>query len=224
MAQEDRSPRRARTRLSRERVLHAAVELADESGIESVTMRTLARRLGVEAMSLYNHVANKEDILDGIVEVVIAEIELPAEGERWKPAMRRRAISTRAMCSRHPWAIVLMQSRSTVGPAAMRYYDEVIGCMRNAGFSISMTAHAFSAIDSYVFGFALQEQNLPFETQEDVSAIAGNIFEGFPVEEYPHFTEFITEHALQPGYDYGEEFEYGLDVVLDGLERALDLP
>jgi len=216
----DASPE-PRDPLSRERVLRAAVAVADESGIESLTMRRRAQELGVEAMSLYHHVAGKGDILDGMVDVVFGEVELPRGDAEWRTAMRQRAISAREVLARHPWATGLMDSRSTPGPATMRHHDSVIGSLRRAGFSIEMAAHAFSVLDSYIYGFALQELSLPFETSEELAEVAEGILGQFPADQYPHLTEMIVEHALQPGYDYGDEYEFGLDLILDGLERLL---
>jgi AcrR family transcriptional regulator len=215
------APGPGRARLSRERVLRAAVLLADAGGLESLTMRRLGEELGVEAMSLYKHVANKDDLLDGMVDVVFGEIELPGEGADWRTAMRARAVSARAALTRHPWATALMQSRTAPGAATLRHHDSVIGTLRGAGFSIVLTAHAFSAIDAYVYGFALQERSLPFETAEQAEEVGRQMFARMPAGEFPHLTELTVEHILLPGYDYGEEFEYGLDLVLDGLERVL---
>jgi AcrR family transcriptional regulator len=212
--------RQARAPLSRERVLVEAVALADESGIGTLTMRRLADRLHVEPMSLYYHVANKDEILDGMVDVVFREIELPPAHAEWKTAMRDRAASARDALRRHPWAVGLMESRATPGPATLRHHDAVIGCLRNADFTIELAAHAFSAIDSYLYGFAMQELNLPFTTPEETAAMAVAFLDQFPAEEYPHLAELTTEHVLQPGYDYGSEFDFGLDLILDGLERA----
>jgi AcrR family transcriptional regulator len=211
-----------RVRLSRERVLHAAVELADESGIGSLTMRKLGAALGVEAMSLYNHVANKDDVLDGIVDLVFGEIELPPGRAGWRRAMRRRAISARAVLARHRWAIGLMDSRVAPGPATLRHHDAVIGCLRNGGFSIELAAHAFSTLDSYIYGFALQEASLPFDTPQETAEVAQTILAQLPADAYPHLAELTVEHVLRPGYDYGNEFAFGLDLILDGLERARD--
>jgi AcrR family transcriptional regulator len=211
---------RARTRLDRDRVLSAALALADDAGIASLTMRKLGQALGVEAMSLYNHVANKDDLLDGMVDAVFAEIELPTVGDDWKPAMRDRATSTRAALSRHPWAPKMMQSRTTPGPATLRHHDTVIGTLRAAGFSIELTAHAMSALDAYIYGFAMQEASLPFDTGEETAELAQAILAQHPTDEYPHLTELTVEHVLQPGYDYGDEFAFGLDLILDGIERA----
>jgi AcrR family transcriptional regulator len=211
----------SRGRLNRDRVLRAAVALADSDGIESLTMRKLGVELGVEAMSLYNHVANKVDLLDGMIDCVFEEIELPTDGSDWKSAMRRRAISAREVLSRHRWATGLMESRTTPGPATLRHHDAVIGVLRAAGFSIEMVAHAYAVLDSYIYGFALQEPNLPFDTAQSTATVAQAIMARFASGEYPHLTELTVEHVLQPGYDYGKEFEYGLDLILDGLERAL---
>ena len=212
---------RSRTPLSRERILVTALALADTSGIESLTMRKLGEAVGVEAMSLYNHVPSKGDLLDGLIDLVFSEIELPSAADSWKTAMRERAISARAVLSRHRWAIGLMESRTTPGPATLRHHDAVIGCLRQAGFPVELAAHAYSVLDSYIYGFALQEASLPFDTREETSELAQAIVAQFPAEEYPHLAEFTFEHVLQPGYDYGREYEFGLDLILDGLERAL---
>ena len=211
----------ARPRLNRERVLRAAVALADTGGLQSLTMRRLGEDLGVEAMSLYKHVASKDDLIDGMVDVVFGEIELPPQGSDWRTAMRDRAISVRGALTRHPWATPLMQSRSRPGPATLRHHDAVIGALRAAGFPIALVAHAFSALDSYIYGFALQQRSLPFETAEETADLAQSIMASFPADEYPHLVELTVQHVLQPGYDYGDEFEFGLNLLLDGLERAL---
>jgi AcrR family transcriptional regulator len=208
--------------LSRERVLRTAVDLADREGIATLSMRKLAEALGVEAMSLYHHVPNKDAILDGMVDVVFGEIELP-RGE-WKAAMRRRAISSRQALLRHRWAVGLMDSRRNPGPATLRHHDAVIGCLREAGFSIAMAAHAFSVLDSYIYGFALQELNLPFSSTEELEEMADAILEHLPADEYPYFTEMVVGHALKPGYAYAKEFRFGLELILDGLERIREKP
>jgi AcrR family transcriptional regulator len=208
-----------RTPLSRERVLRAALALADEGGIESLTMRRLGQELGVEAMSLYNHVANKDDILDGLVDLVFSEIALPSDRAEWKSAMRQRAISARDVLLRHPWATSLMNSRPKPGPSTLRHNDSVLGSLRGAGFTVDLAAHAFSVIDGYIYGFALQQTNLPSHTSEESAQLAGSILRELPAHEYPHLAEMIVEHAMKPGYDYAEEFEFGLDLILEGLER-----
>ncbi|HJW62904.1 MAG TPA: TetR/AcrR family transcriptional regulator [Actinomycetes bacterium] len=209
-----------RAPLTRQRVLRAAVALADRGGVGALSMRKLAQELGVEAMSLYHHVANKDDILDGIVDVVFGEIELPTGEAGWEAAMRRRAVSAREALRRHPWATGLMESRRTPGPANIRHHDAVLGVLRNAGFPVELAAHAYSLLDSYIYGFALQEASLPFHTPEETAEVAQEIMSAFPADQYPHLAEIATEHVLQPGYDYGNEFLYGLDLILDGLARA----
>jgi AcrR family transcriptional regulator len=211
---------RPRIPLSRDRVLRVAVAFADESGIGSLTMRRLGEALGVEAMSLYKHVANKDELLDGMVDIVFSEIDLPADGVDWRTAMRERAISARQALSRHPWAIGLMESRTSPGPATLGHHDRVLGALRRAGFSVEMAAHAFSVLDSYIYGFALQEASLPFDTAEETAEIAKMIFDRLRPDDYPYLTELTVEHVLQPGYAYGNEYEFGLDLILDGLERA----
>ena len=222
MARSGRPATRPRTPLSRERVLKTALALADASGIESLTMRKLGEAVGVEAMSLYNHVPSKGDLLDGLIDLVFSEIEPPSGADGWKAAMRQRAISARAVLSRHRWAIGLMESRTSPGPATLRHHDAVIGCLRQAGFPVALAAHAYSALDSYIYGFALQEASLPFDTSEQTSELAQAIVAQFPADEYPHLAEFTFEHVMRPGYDYGREYEFGLDLILDGLERTLD--
>jgi AcrR family transcriptional regulator len=206
--------------LSRDQVLRAAVALADEGGIGALSMRKLGQVLGVEAMSLYNHVASKGDLLDGMVDVVFSEIGLPVGDVGWKPAMRQRAISAREALARHRWAIGLMESRRSPGPATLRHHDAVLGCLRGAGFSVELTAHAYSVLDSYIYGFALQEASLPFDSAEEAPELAQEIAGQLPAGEYPHLTELAVAHVLQPGYRYGDEFEIGLELILDGLERA----
>lgn len=203
-------------------MLAAALRLADSDGIEALSMRRLGEALGVEAMSLYKHVANKDAILDGLADLAIGEIELPRPGEDWRPAMERRAHSARAMLERHPWALGLLESREHPGPQSLRYYEGVIACLREAGFSLELTAHAFSAIDSYVYGFALQHKKLPFETAEELALLAEQILAGLSAEEYPHFHAFTREHVLQPEYDFAKEFAWGLQLVLDGIERRAE--
>jgi AcrR family transcriptional regulator len=217
-----RTTRRApgRAPLTRARVLQAAIKLADQGGIESLSMRKLGQELGVEAMAVYYHVANKDEVLDGIVDLVFSEIELPGAGGDWKTAMRGRAISVRDVLSRHRWAIGMMESRANPGPANLRHHDAVIGYFRAAGFDMAMVAHAYSLLDGYIYGFALTKMNLPFDRGDEVADVAQTMLEPFPLDAYPNLVAFITEHAMKPGYDYADEFEYGLDLVLDGLERA----
>jgi AcrR family transcriptional regulator len=212
-------PAQRRLPLSRERVLQTAVKLADQGGLESLSMRKLGQDLGVEAMALYYHFANKDEVLDGIVDLVFSEVDLPSPDADWKAAMRRRAISLRDVLARHRWAIGMMESRRNPGPANLRHHDAVIGNLRAAGFDMEMVAHAYSLLDGYIYGFALTKMNLPFDSGDDVAEMAQDMLEPFPVNEYPNLVAFITEHAMRPGYDFGDEFEYGLDLILDGIER-----
>lgn len=211
---------RERTRLSRERVLEAANAIADSHGLVGLTMRSLARELGVQPMSLYHHVANKEEILDGLVDVVFTQIDFPADDLDWKRAMRERADSARTVLRRHPWAIGLVESRTTPGLATLQHHDAVIGNLRRAGFSVPMAAHAFALLDSYTYGFALQEANLPFNG-ENVAEVANAMIDQIPSDMFPHLAEMAAEHVTRQGYDFGDEFGFGLELILDGLERAL---
>ncbi|TFB52581.1 TetR family transcriptional regulator [Cryobacterium tagatosivorans] len=211
-----------RVRLNRERVLATAIALADAGGIESLTMRRLGEELGVEAMSLYNHIANKEDLLTGMIDAVFAEIELPSHSDNWKAALRKRSVSFRDALSRHPWATALKDSGTNPGPATLRHHDRVIGTLRNGGFSIALAAHAFSAVDSYIYGFAMQEKSLPFTTDEEAATMAHLMLAQLPANEYPYLAELTAEYVLRPGYNYGNEFPFGLDLILDALERARD--
>jgi AcrR family transcriptional regulator len=207
-----------RVPLSQERVLQAGVALADERGLEALTMRALGEELGIEAMSLYYYVANKEELLDGMVEVVFSEIELPTTDVDWKTAMRRRAISTREALARHRWAVGLLESSMRPGPANFRLHNAVLGCLREAGFSVENAVHAYSVQDAYIYGFALQEKSMPVETPEQLAEAAGGLRRQFTADEYPHIAETIDEHVTK-GYDFADEFEFGLDLILDGLER-----
>ena len=216
-AETDRSAQ-PRLPLSRERVLDAAIVLADTGGIDSLSMRRLAEELGVKAMSLYNHVTDKDDILDGIVDLVFGEIAVQSDLNDWQQIMRLRANSAHQALLRHPWASPLMQSRTNPGPATLRHHDAVIGSLRAAGFTIHLAAHAFSVIDSYIYGFAQQQQNLTYTTAEEASVVAQDILRQLPADTYPHLAELIVEHARQPDYDYSKEFDFGLDLILNGLE------
>lgn len=210
----------ARGRLDREAVQRAAVALADASGLEAVTMRRLGQELGVEAMSLYHHVPRKDALLDLMVDAVFAEIVVPLD-TGWRAAMHDRAVSARAAMRRHRWANGLLESRTTPGAATLRHHDAVLGVLRRAGFSVVLAGHAYSVLDSYVFGFAGQEASLPFQDDQGAAEVAAEIFQGMVPQDFPYLAEFAIERAMQPGYDYGDEFGWGLELVLDGLERAL---
>lgn len=206
-----------RVPLTRQRVIEGAVALADEVGIEPLTIRRLAEHLGVKPMALYHHVAGKEQIIDGMVDVVFAQIALPPEGMEWREAMRVRSRSARDVLARHRWAAPLMETRTNPGPANLRHHDAVLACLRAGGLSVPMTAHAYALIDAFIYGFALQEAGLPFDTPEEAAALVSVMIEQFPAAEYPHLNEFTMEHVLQPGYDFAAEFDYGLDLILDAL-------
>jgi len=206
--------------LTRSRVVQTALDRADQGGLEALTMRKLGQELGVEAMALYHHFAKKDDLIDGMVDLVFGEIALPVAGADWRTAMRQRALSVRDALLRHRWAIGLMESPRTPGPANLRHHDAVIGNLRADGFDIAMAAHAYSLLDAYIYGFALTKMNLPFQSSEEVGEVAQTMLEPFPVGAYPHLVEILTDHVMKPGYDYGDEFEYGLDMILDGIERA----
>ena len=206
-----------RTRLSRTRVLAAAVALADETGLDGFGMRRLAQALGVVPMALYKHVANKDELLAGMIDAVFAEIEAPAAGADWRPAMRRRAVSTREALKRHGWALGLMET-SPPGPANLRVHDAVMGCLRGAGFSFATAIHAFSLLDAYIYGFALQEKTLGFETPDSAGEAVQRRAETVAAAGYPHLAE-IAERLPQTGYDPAAEFAWGLDLILDALDR-----
>lgn len=207
--------------LSRERVLRAAVAVADGGGLGGLTIRSLATQLDVKPMSVYHYVANKNEILDGIVDLVFAEIELPSPEGEWRAEITKRAHSARAVLRRHPWAIALMDSRTGAGPATLRHHDANLGTLRGAGFSVPMTAHAYALLDAYIYGFAVQEAALPFEGADGAAEVAVAMMEQFTSGQYPHLTELATDHVLQPGYSFGDEFDFGLDLILDGLARSL---
>jgi AcrR family transcriptional regulator len=213
-----------RVPLSKERVLRAAVALAARDGIESLTMRRLADELGAGAMSLYHYVPNKEELLDGMVDIVFSEIELPSTDVDWRTAMRRRAHSTREVLNRHRWAVGLMESRRTPGPASMRLHNAVLGCLREGGFSIEMTIQAYSVQDAYIYGFALQEKGLPFETAEESTAVAEATTQQVAdlANAFPYLAEVVAGHVANVGYDFTAAFEYGLDLILDALEKRRD--
>jgi AcrR family transcriptional regulator len=208
------------TPLTRDRVLSTALAIADQGGLEALSMRRLGQELGVEAMALYYHFASRDEIVDGIVDLVFAEVELPAADGDWKTAMRGRAISLRDALLGHRWAIGLMEARGHPGPANLRHHDAVIASLRAAGLDMATVAHAYAVLDAYIYGFALTKMNLPFDATTDMAAMADGMLEAFPVGEYPNLVAFIADHATKPGYDFADEFEYGLDIVIGGLEAA----
>jgi AcrR family transcriptional regulator len=204
-------------------VLEAAVALADSDGLEGFSMRQLAQALGVVPMALYKHVANKDELLDGMIDIVFSEIESPSIDHDWKSAMRGRAISVRAALTRHPWAVGLMETR-TPGPANLRNHNAVMGCLREAGFSFVAAIHAYSVQDAYIYGFALQEKTLGFDTPGDAGAAAQRRAQTIgALEDYPYLAEIATK-LPETGYDNASEFAWGLDLILDGLDRHRDEP
>jgi AcrR family transcriptional regulator len=214
----------SRTQLSRPRVLETAVAFADRHGLEALSMRKLGEELGTSAMALYYYVPNKERLLDGMVDIVFGEIEPPSTGVDWKTAMRRRALSTREALRRHPWAIGEMEGRTNHGPANLRLHNDVLGCLRAAGFSLEMTVHAYSVQDAYIYGFALQERDMASETADDFAAEAQRQMQDYELADYPHLVEVVGGHVAKAGYDYETEFLFGLELILDGLERLRAQP
>jgi AcrR family transcriptional regulator len=205
--------------LSRSKILSAALRIADSGGVEALSMRNLAEALSVKAMSLYNHIANKDEILDGMVDMVVAEIEVPRSGRNWKSEMRRRALSAHEVLLRHPWAAMELMSRVNGGPAMFEYVDATLGCLLEAGFSPETADHAWNALDSHIYGFTLQELNFPF-AEEDYQEAAGDYMDRIPVEAFPNLNKMATL-VMSGEYDGLHDFEFGLNFILDGLEATL---
>ena len=204
--------------LSKQRVVAEALLLADSEGVDRLSMRRLAGSLGAGAMSLYHYVANKDELLDGMIDIVFEEIELPREDADWQSAMREQAISARQVLARHPWAIGLMDSRTTPGPATLRHREAVTACLRRAGFTVVMATHANWILDSYIYGFALQEASLPFDTSDEFSDMTEDVFiPQLPPDEFPYLNESAAV-LVAAGYDPADEFVFGLDLVLAALE------
>ena len=211
----------SRAQLSRERVLETAVAFADRHGLDALSMRKLGQELGASAMSAYYYFATKEQLLDGMVDVVFGEIEPPSPDLDWKTAMRRRAVSTREALNRHRWAVGNMEGRTTHGPSNLRLHNAVLGCLRAAGFSLEATVRAYSVQDAYIYGFLLQETDMSSETPDDFAAEAQRQMREYEavLAEYPYLVEVVGGHVAQAGYDYAKEFRFGLDLILDGLDR-----
>jgi len=207
-----------RQRMTKERVLAGALELADQIGVADLTIRRLADALGSKPMTIYHHVPSKDEILDGIVDLVFAEIELPDPELDWKPAVRARCVSARKVLARHPWAVPLMESRRSPGPATLTHHDAVLACLLR-GLSLEMAAHAYAVLDAFVYGFAIQEAALPTPGDE-MTDVVDDLADDRLAEHYPALHTFATEHAMQPGYDFGDEFDFGLDLILDGLDAV----
>ena len=211
------------TALSKDRILLAAVAVADEDGFDSLSMRNLAQELGAAPMSLYRHVANKEDLLDGMIDIVFSEIDFPS-GRGWRTAMRQRAISTRDALRRHQWAIGNMESRRQAGPANLANHNATMACLREeAGFSFPMAVHAYSVMDSYIYGFAQLEKTLPIDIPGEAEVRRDAVLDANPdyAEKYPYLAQIPIE-LRKINYDYSQEFEFGLDLILDAIERMRD--
>ncbi len=179
-------------------------------------MRKLAQALNVEAMSLYNHVANKEDLLNGIVDIVIGEVDVPKTSDDWRQAMRQRANSAHKVLLRHPWASMLIVSRINVGPKMLRYVDATLGCLREAGFTYEMADHAWNAMDSHIYGFTLQEHNFPIDSSE-YADVAEDYLAMVPAKQYPHLNA-LSLQVIDGSYNGVHDFEFGINLILDGLE------
>lgn len=208
-----------RTPLTRARIIDAAAAVADEAGLTGVSMRSVGRQLGVEAMSLYHHISGKEQLLDELAEWVFARFRAPDAEATWRDGIRDRAASIRAALGAHPWGLMLVESRRAAGEATLAYHDAVLGSLRRGGFSIALAAHAFSLVDAYVYGFVLTEQRLPFEPGDSVEDFAGEL--AIAAERYPYMAEMIGTVVMGRDYDYGDEFEVGLELILDALETRL---
>lgn len=208
--------------LNKQRVVAEAISLADREGVDGLSMRRLAGVLGAGAMSLYHYVASKDELLDAMIDVVFEEIELPPEDTDWRSAMRRRAVCARQVLARHPWAISLMESRTSPGPANLRHHEAVIACLRKAGFPVLMATHANWLLDSYVYGFALQAASLPFDTADELADMAEDVYlPQLPSDEFPYLNESAAA-LVDAGFDPAEQFTFGLDLILAALEPLRD--
>lgn len=208
-------------KLSPERVLDGAMTLADEIGIEAFTIRRLADTLNTKPMSIYHHIASKEAIIDGMVNRVFTEITLPSPDAPWREAIAIRARSMREVLGRHPWATALLDSRTEPGDASLAHHDRMIGCLRNAGFTTAMVGHIMALLDSYVYGFALQEAALPATAGADVVELAEHMMAPLDPGQYPNLVAFAAEQVMTGEYDFGDEFEFGLNLILDGFDGQL---
>ena len=212
--------RPARVKPTRDRIMAAAIELADREGLEALTIRALASDMAVGPMTLYHYVQGKDDVLDGMVDAVFTQIALPDPTLPWREAVRGRCLSARAVLARHPWSVPLLESRRSPGPATLRHHNAMLACLLDGGLSIPLTAHAYAVLDSYVYGFAVQEANLPVQGGDGSNEVAAEISAAFTPEAYPYLVRFTAEHAMKPDYRFGDSFEFGLDILLDGLERV----
>jgi len=206
--------------LSTQRIIEAAAAVADDGGLATVSMRSVAKVLRVEAMSLYHHVVDKESLLDGLADWIVQQIELPEVTDPWRPAMAARAHSAHDVLSAHPWAITLIESRPVPGVPLLRHHDRIVGCLLESGFSAALATHAFSAIDAYVYGFTLSEANLPFTPGDGAEeAFASEVAP--PANEFPYLARSLGELMQSGSYSYAAEFDYGLELILDGFASRL---
>jgi AcrR family transcriptional regulator len=204
--------------LTRKKIVAKAIKLADKVGAEGISMRLVAKELKVEAMSLYNHVKNKSDLIDAVVDQIFSEITWPHKSTDWKEAMLARAISTREILKQHPWCIPLLESRKTPGPNTLLHHNNVLECLFTSGFSLKLAGHAFSVLDAYTYGFISSEQSLPFDDDTQLQEVAKEMAANFPKDSYPALFEFTIGHVLQPGYSYFDEFKFGLRLIIDQLD------
>ncbi len=209
-----------RQRLNRDRIVESALLLADDVGMDAFTIRRLASALGVGPMTIYHYFPNKETIIDAMVDAVYEQISLPPTDEEWTDAIRVRCVSAREVLNRHPWAPPYMVSRTSPGPATLKHHDAILDCLRRGGLSLQMTAHAYAILDSFLHGFALEEASLPRSGGEGVHDVAQDMTAALDAERYPSLFEFATEHVTQPGYDFSASFEFGLDLIIEGLSTA----
>lgn len=203
--------------LTKERVIIAAIKLADAGGIEAMSMRKLGRELGVEAMALYHHFTDKNQLIEGMIDYVHGEIEIPMDAANWRIYMQKRAESALKVLSRHSWAPPFMESGINPGPSTLKDSDSMIKCFRQAGFSIEMTVHAVTVLNIYIYGAAQQYAKLPFKTSTQAAEVSKDIKQQFPVDAYPYLGEMITQHMMKTGYNALDEFDFGLNLILDGI-------
>ena len=213
-----------RSRLNTDRIVEGALLLADDVGMDAFTIRRLASALRVGPMTVYHYFPNKDAIIDAMVDAVYAQIALPPTDKEWTHAIRLRCVSTREVLKRHPWAPPYMASRTSPGPATLQHHDAVLDCLRRGGLSLQMTAHAYAILDSFLYGFALEEASLPASGGEEVQEVAEEMTAALDAKRYPRLFEFATEHVMQPGYSFGASFEFGLDLIIDGLKTASQRP
>lgn len=219
MSKKKTDPSKRRVPLTKERIISAAIKLADEGGLEALSMRKLGQELGVEAMALYHHFATKNLLIEGMIDHIHEEIKIPTDAAHWSILVRARAESVLEVLSRHAWASPLMESGVNPGPATMQDRESLLKCFREAGFSIEMTVHAVSALDIYTYGFAQQLASLSFETTQQAAEVGKAVMEQFPFDTYPYMGEMVSQHMMKAGYRAMDEFDFGLNLIIDGIAR-----